>query len=98
MTCSIRARVAQGGVGKSSGLSAVSCLCAMTACVVFCILRLSPGSRSLAAEAVSQQRAISSSMRPEVLAPPFPPPPPLLLRGEIAQRAGGFRGRRSGVA
>ncbi len=35
--CSINARVAQGGVGKSSGLSAGSTLCAITACEVFCI-------------------------------------------------------------
>src|SRR5215471_17797254 len=36
-TCSIRARVAQGGVGKSSRLFFSSALCAITACDVFCM-------------------------------------------------------------
>src|SRR6266508_6062121 len=36
-TCSIRARVAQGGVGKSSRLFLSSALCAITACDVFCM-------------------------------------------------------------
>ena len=35
-TCSIRARVAHGGLGKSSRLSRGSMRCAMTACEVFC--------------------------------------------------------------
>src|SRR5262245_49517308 len=38
MTCSMRARVAQGGVGKSSRLFFSSALCAITACDVFCIM------------------------------------------------------------
>src|SRR5262249_48468191 len=37
-TCSMRARVAQGGVGKSSRLFFSSALCAITACDVFCIV------------------------------------------------------------
>ena len=37
MTCSMRARVAHGGVGKSSRLFFSSALCAITACDVFCI-------------------------------------------------------------
>src|SRR5262249_35833616 len=37
-TCSMRARVAHGGVGKSSRLFFSSALCAITACDVFCIV------------------------------------------------------------
>src|SRR5712671_273307 len=41
-TCSTRARVAHGGVGKSSKLFFSSARCAITACEVFCMCSTTP--------------------------------------------------------